>query len=76
MPAWRRFGENCWRSAPPEKHNVQLPVSDKANQMGCFEDLKELLDARNPAVSDRVAWKTNDGGDIKAQTLWLWPGSR
>ena len=50
-------------------NNVQLPVSDKANQMGCFEDLKELLDARNPAVSDRVAWKTNDGGDIKAQDI-------
>ena len=50
-------------------NNVQLPVSDKANQMGYFEDLKELLDARNPAVSDRVAWKTNDGGDIKAQDI-------
>ena len=27
------------------------------------------MDARNPAVSSRIAWKTNDGGDIKAQDI-------
>lgn len=50
-------------------NNVQLQVSDKANQLGYFDALKELMDARNPAVSSRVAWKTNDGGDIKAQDI-------
>lgn len=50
-------------------NNVQLQVSDKANQLGYFDELKELMDARNPAVSDRIAWKINDGGDIKAQDM-------
>ena len=50
-------------------NNVQLQVSDKANQLGYFDVLKELMDARNPAVSSRIAWKTNDGGDIKAQDI-------
>ena len=45
-------------------NNVQLQVSDKANQLGYFDVLKELMDARNPAVSSRIAWKTNDGGDL------------
>lgn len=48
-------------------NNVQLQVSDKANQLGYFDAVKELLDHRNPAVASRIEWKTNDGGDIKAQ---------
>lgn len=50
-------------------NNVQLQISDKANQLGYFDVLKELMDNRNPTVSARIAWKTNDGGDIKAQDM-------
>lgn len=50
-------------------NNVQLQVSDKANQRGFFDELKELMDKRNPQVSSRIAWKTNDGGELKAQDI-------
>lgn len=50
-------------------NNVQLQVSDKANQRGFFDELKELMDERNPLVSRCIAWKTNDGGEIRAQDL-------
>ena len=50
-------------------NNVQLQVSAKANQLGYFDALKSLMDKRNPALSNRIEWKTNDGGDIKAQDI-------
>lgn len=50
-------------------NNVQLQISAKANQLGYFDTLKSLMDAHNPALSDRIEWKTNDGGDIKAQDI-------
>ena len=50
-------------------NNVQLPVSDKANQLGYFNTLKDLMDAHNPALSDRIEWKSNEGGEIKAQDI-------
>ncbi len=50
-------------------NNVQLQVSAKANQLGYFDTLKAFMDEHNPELSDRVEWKTNDGGDIKAQDI-------
>lgn len=50
-------------------NNVQLQVSAKANQLGYFDDLKRLMEEYAPIVSERIEWKTNDGGDIKAQDL-------
>lgn len=50
-------------------NNVQLQVSAKANQLGYFDTLKHLMDEYNPALSNRIEWKTNDGGDIKAQDI-------
>lgn len=50
-------------------NNVQLQVSDKANQRGYFDALKEQMDQANPTVSQRIAWKTNDGGEIKTQDI-------
>lgn len=50
-------------------NNVELQISAKANQKGYFEDLKTLMEKRNVAIASRVEWKTNDGGDIKAQDL-------
>lgn len=50
-------------------NNVQLQVSAKANQLGYFDTLKRLMDKYNPALAKRIEWKTNDGGDIKAQDI-------
>lgn len=50
-------------------NNAELHTSAKANQKGYFDDLKNLMAARNSALSDRIEWKTNDGGDIKAQDI-------
>ena len=50
-------------------NNVQLQVSAKANQHGYFDTIRAMLDERNPALSQRIEWKTNDGGDIKAQDI-------
>ncbi len=50
-------------------NNVQLPISDKANQHGYFNALKDFIEERNPSLSQRIEWKSNDGGDIKAQDI-------
>ena len=50
-------------------NNAELNTSAKANQKGYFDTLKSLMENRNPALCDRIEWKTNDGGDIKAQDL-------
>ncbi len=50
-------------------NNVQLQVSAKANQMGYFTTLKQLMDEQSPIIGKRIEWKTNDGGDIKAQDI-------
>lgn len=50
-------------------NNVQLQNSDKANHRGFFDDLKDNMEQRNKELADRIIWKSNDGGDIKAQDL-------
>lgn len=50
-------------------NNAQLNNSDKANHRGYFEDLKEYMENRNKDLADRIIWKSNDGGDIKAQDI-------
>lgn len=63
------FKGNLLDICAARNNNVQLQVSAKANQLGYFDDLKRLLDINLPEVSSRIEWKTNDGGDIKAQDL-------
>lgn len=50
-------------------NNVELQTSAKANQKGYFDDFKALMIKRNSSIASRVEWKTNDGGEIKAQDL-------
>lgn len=50
-------------------NNVQLHISDKANQLGYYDTLKSLMDAHNPTLSNRIQWKSNEGGEIKAQDI-------
>jgi hypothetical protein len=47
-------------------NNVQLTDETKANKQGLYEDLKKYLPAE---ISDRVEWKTNEGGDIKPREI-------
>ena len=50
-------------------NNVELNASAKANQKGFFDTLKALMEKNNPDLANRIEWKTNDGGDIKAQDI-------
>lgn len=50
-------------------NNVELQTSAKANQKGYFDDFKALMIKRNSSIASHVEWKTNDGGEIKAQDL-------
>lgn len=64
-----KFKNDLFDICDARNNNVQLPNSDKANQRGFFDDLKEFMEQRNSQISNRIIWKTNDGGDIKAQDL-------
>lgn len=50
-------------------NNAQLNNSDKANHRGYFDDLKAFMEKRNKDLANRIIWKSNDGGCIKAQDL-------
>ena len=63
------FKSNLLDICAARNNNVQLQATAKANQLGFFDSLKREMDKQNPTVSNRVEWKTNDGGDIKAQDI-------
>lgn len=63
------FKNNLLEICEARNNNVELNISAKANQKGFFDALKSLMERRNPALCERIEWKTNDGGDIKAQDL-------
>ncbi len=69
------FNSDLLEICAARNNNVQLQVSAKANQRGYFDTLREFMNEHNPMVDERIEWKTNDGGDIKAQDLialtWL-----
>jgi hypothetical protein len=47
-------------------NNVQLTLETKAHKKGFYEDLRRALPRD---IAERVEWKTNDGGQIKARDL-------
>jgi len=47
-------------------NNVELTLETKANKKGFYEYLRKSL---QPAIANRVEWKTNDGGEIKVRDL-------
>ena len=63
------FKNNLLEICAARNNNVQLNVAAKANQRGYFEPLRNLMKKENPTLADRIEWKTNDGGDVKAQDL-------
>ncbi|MDE7324833.1 MAG: hypothetical protein K2N63_00905 [Lachnospiraceae bacterium] len=64
-----KFKNDLLEICAARNNNVQLQLSAKANQKGYFDDLRLLMEKRNSGVSDRVEWKTNDGGEIKVQDI-------
>ena len=63
------FKDDLLEICEVRNNNVELNISAKANQKGYFDTLKSLMEKRNPTLCNRIEWKTNDGGDIKAQDL-------
>lgn len=47
-------------------NNAELVVAGKSNQAGFYEELKQLLPEN---ISDRVEWKTGEGGAVKISDL-------
>lgn len=47
-------------------NNAELVVAGKSNQAGFYDDLKKLLP---PVISDRVEWKTGEGGAVKVSDV-------
>ena len=63
------FKNNLLEICEARNNNAELNLSAKANQKGFFDTLKSLMEEHYPALCNRIEWKTNDGGDIKAQDL-------
>lgn len=47
-------------------HNVQLRDEALANKAGLYDALRNALD---PALEQRVEWRQNEGGDVKAREI-------
>jgi hypothetical protein len=47
-------------------HNVQLRDEALANRAGLYDALRQALD---PALEQRIEWKQNEGGDVKAREI-------
>lgn len=60
------FNSSLLKICSARNNNVQLTQETKANKKGFFEDLRAALPEE---ISDRVEWKTNDGGEIKVRDL-------
>ncbi len=63
------FRNDLYTICEARNHNHELDLSTKENQRGYFDDFKEILDAHNPQIAERVRWKTNTEGDVKAIDL-------
>jgi len=50
-------------------NNAQLNDSDKANHKGFYDDLKEFMEKKDSELAGRISWKSNEGGEIKAQNI-------
>lgn len=64
--ATEAFNSSLLSICSARNNNVQLTLETKANKKGFYEDLRKALPAK---IADRVEWKTNDGGEIKARDL-------
>lgn len=69
------FTNNLLEVCEARNNNAELQLTAKANQKGYFDVLQELMETHNPVIANRIEWKTNEGGQIKAQDVialsWL-----
>jgi hypothetical protein len=61
-----RFNASLLSICSARNNNVQLTLETKAAKKGFYEDLQKALPQK---ISERVEWKSNDGGDIKVRDL-------
>lgn len=61
-----KFSQSLLDICSARNNNVQLRVEAKANQTGYFDYLQAVLPQE---VAANVEWKTNEGGDVKAQDI-------
>lgn len=64
-----KFKNDLFDICDARNNNAQLANSDKANHRGYFDDLKDFMEKRNKELSERIIWKSNDGGEIKVQDI-------
>lgn len=60
------FVTSIMEIARARNNNTQLSEETKSNKMGHYEAIKEFVD---PALFEKIEWKTNDGGLIKVREL-------
>jgi hypothetical protein len=60
------FNSSLLSICSARNNNVELTLETKANKKGYYEELRKALPKE---IADRVEWKTNDGGEIKARDL-------
>lgn len=69
------FTNNLLEICEARNNNAELQLTAKANQKGYFADIQEMMKTYNPVIAGRIEWKTNEGGEIKAQDIialsWL-----
>lgn len=63
------FTNNLLEICEARNNNAELQLTAKANQKGYFDELQKLMETHNPVIANRVEWKTNEGGEIKAQDI-------
>ena len=61
-----KWGQSHRDITHSRNNNVQLTDSTKDNHQGFYEYLKSSLPSK---ISDKIEWKTNDGGTIKVSDL-------
>ncbi len=60
------FTSSLFEICAARNNNRQLADEAKANKKGLYDHLRKQLPV---AISDRVEWKPNDGGDVKVRDL-------
>lgn len=69
------FKNNLLEVCEARNNNAELQLTAKANQKGYFDTLQKFMKTYNPKIASKIEWKTNEGGEIKAQEIialsWL-----
>jgi hypothetical protein len=64
--ALNQYNASLLEIGAARNNNVELTLETKANKKGFYDELRRMLPKE---ISDRVEWKTNDGGEVKVRDL-------